>query len=215
MATGGQAPGWPGIEARWTSSAKCGVGTALGSGGRLWFTISHGILNETYYPRVDQACIRDMGLLVSDGAGYFSEEKRHARQQFATLADGVPAYRLTNTCHRDRYRIEKDILADPVREVVLQRIRFTPLQGQLADYSLFALLAPHLGNSGAGNTAWLGELKGIPMLFAERDGVALALVCSSGWLKTAAFWSLRRIPTTKTPTCWRSCPGDTVRPPPT
>lgn len=183
MATGGQAPGWPGIEARWTSSAKCGVGTALGSGGRLWFTISHGILNEIYYPRVDQACIRDMGLLVSDGAGYFSEEKRHARQQFATLADGVPAYRLTNTCHQDRYRIEKDILADPVREVVLQRIRFTPLQGQLADYSLFALLAPHLGNSGAGNTAWLGELKGIPMLFAERDGVALALVCSSGWLR--------------------------------
>ena len=28
-----QAPGWPGIEARWTSSAKCGVGTALGASG--------------------------------------------------------------------------------------------------------------------------------------------------------------------------------------
>lgn len=93
-----QAPGWPGIEARWTSSAKSGVGTALGSGGRLWFTISHGILNEIYYPRVDQACTHDMGLLVTDRAAFFSEEKRHTRQQFAHLAAGVPAYHLTNTC---------------------------------------------------------------------------------------------------------------------
>ena len=61
----GQGPGGPGIEARWTSSAKSGVGTALGSSGRLWFTVSHGILNEIYYPRVDQACTRDMGLLVT------------------------------------------------------------------------------------------------------------------------------------------------------
>ena len=30
-----QAPGWPGGRARWTSSAKSGVGTALGSSGRM------------------------------------------------------------------------------------------------------------------------------------------------------------------------------------
>jgi glucoamylase len=178
-----QAPGWPGIEARWTSSAKSGVGTALGSGGRVWFTISHGILNEIYYPRVDQACTRDMGLLVTDGAAFFSEEKRHTRQQVSALAEGVPAYRLTNTCVQDRYRIVKEILADPVREVILQRISFSPLQGQLDEYSLFALLAPHLGNSGGGNSAWLGDHKGRPMLFAERDGVALALACSADWLQ--------------------------------
>jgi glucoamylase len=181
--TSGHAPGWPGIEARWTSSAKSGVGTALGSCGRLWFTISHGILNEIYYPRVDQACTRDMGLLVTDRGDFFSEEKRHTRQQVANLADGVPAYRLTNTCLQERYRIDKEILADPVREVLLQRIRFTPLQGALTDYSLFALLSPHLGNSGAGNSARLGELKGIPMLFAERHDIALALACSTGWLR--------------------------------
>jgi glucoamylase len=70
------APGHPGIEPRWTSSDKAGVGTALSALSRVWFTISHGILNEVYYPRVDQACMRDFGLLVSDGAGYFSEEKR-------------------------------------------------------------------------------------------------------------------------------------------
>jgi len=50
------APGWPGIEPRWTSSAKTGVGTALNLHSRVWFTLSHGILNEIYFPRVDQAC---------------------------------------------------------------------------------------------------------------------------------------------------------------
>src|SRR5690349_22501640 len=91
-------PGWPGIPPRWTSSAKSGVGTSLGPESRVWFTLSHGIINEIYYPRVDQACTRDVGLIVTDGDGFFSEEKRHTHHLVEYLADGVPAYRLTNTC---------------------------------------------------------------------------------------------------------------------
>jgi len=180
-----EAPGWPGTEPRWTSSAKSGVGTALGSGGRVWFTLSHGILNEVYYPRLDQACTRDLGLIVTDRGRFFSEEKRHARHEIATT-EGVPAFRLTNTCGEERYRIEKDVIADPAREVVLQRVRFTALRGSLADYALYALLAPHLGNAGYGNTAWVGEVRGLSMLFAERDGTALALACSAGWSQASA-----------------------------
>lgn len=180
------APGWPGIPARWTSSAKSGVGTSLHPSGRVWFTLSHGILNEVYYPRNDQACIRDLGLIVTGAGGFLSEEKRHTRNEIAPVADGVPAFRLVNTCEQGRYRIEKEVVADPIREVVLQRIRFTPLQGALGDYALFAVLAPHLGNAGAGNTGWVGEVKGRPMLFAERDGMALALASSAPWAGRSA-----------------------------
>ena len=162
------------------------MGTSLRSNGRVWFTLSHGILNEVYYPRIDQACTRDLGLLVTDGQGFLSEEKRHTRNGIVPFADGIPAFRLTNTCREGRYRIDKEILADPAREVVLQRICFTPLQGTLADYALFAVLAPHLGNAGGGNTGWVGEVKGRPMLFAEREGTALALVCSTDWLRRSA-----------------------------
>jgi hypothetical protein len=42
------APGWPGIPAHWTSSAKSGLGTAVSRDSRVWFTLSHGILNEIY-----------------------------------------------------------------------------------------------------------------------------------------------------------------------
>jgi glucoamylase len=177
------APGWPGSPARWTSSAKSGVGTSLSPASRVWFTLSHGILNEIYYPRVDQACTRDLGLVITNGRDYFSEEKRHASSLLTYSAEGVPAYHLENTCKEGRYRIEKEIIADPRRDVVLQQISFTALQGKLGDYHLFVLLAPHLGNHGAGNTAWIGDFKGVPMLFAERDGNALALACSANWLK--------------------------------
>jgi glucoamylase len=39
-------PGWPGIPPRWISSAKSGVGTALSATSRVWFTLSHGALDE-------------------------------------------------------------------------------------------------------------------------------------------------------------------------
>ena len=174
-----EAPGHPGIPARWTSSDKAGVGTALSALSRVWFTISHGILNEIYYPRVDQACIRDLGLLVTDGAGYFSEEKRDCHHRVTTLEDGVPAYRLTNTAIDGRYRIVKHVLSDPKRDVVLVSIRFEVLSG--GPLRLFALLAPHLVNGGAHNTAWLGDYKGQAMLFAEGDATSLALAASVPW----------------------------------
>src|SRR6202162_2301108 len=180
------APGWPGIEPRWTSSAKTGVGTALTLQSRLWFTLSHGILNEIYFPRVDQACTRDFGLIVTDGREFFSEEKRHCTFQNLPIEPGVPAYQLTNTCETGRYRIEKEVLTDPWRNVVLQKIRFVPQQGNLRDYRLYALLAPHLANFGPDNTGWVGDYKGTPMLLPQRDSCALALACSAPLPKRSA-----------------------------
>jgi glucoamylase len=177
------APGQPGIPPRWTSSAKNGVGTSLSNISRVWFTLSHGILNEVYYPRIDQACLRDMELLVSDGKDFFSEEKRHTRTYIQNLFEGVPAFQVTNTCNENRYRIHKTILTDPYRDVLLQQFRFEPLTGNLSDYHLYVLLAPHLGNHGSGNTAWLDDYKGLPVLNAQRGEVVLSLASSASWLK--------------------------------
>jgi glucoamylase len=177
------APGWPGISPRWTSSAKTGVGTALNQHSRVWFTLSHGILNEIYFPRVDQACTRDMGFMVTDGNAFFSEEKRHCTFENRPFEPGVPAFELTNTCSGGRYRIHKEVLTDPYRNVVLQNVRFEPLQGQLSDYHLYVLLSPHLANAGNGNTGWVGDYKGIPMFFAHHDDTALAMACSVPWKK--------------------------------
>ena len=175
-------PGQPGIPPTWTSSAKSGVGTSAGTHARVWFTISHGILDEVYFPFIDQPNTRDLGLLVTDDAEFFSEEKRDTNSEIAPIATGIPGYVLTNTCKHGRYRIRKVIIGDPRRDVVLQQIRFEALIGSVADYHVYAFFAPHIENSGSANNAWTGQHKGIPMLFAQRGGTALALACSSSFL---------------------------------
>jgi glucoamylase len=174
-------PGQPGIPPRWTSSAKSGVGTAVDVQSHIWFTLSHGIVDEVYYPRIDQANTRDFELLISDGGDFFSEEKRDTDSEIVQIAAGVPGFRLTNQCKQGRYRIVKTIIADPERDVLLQQIQFEALQGTLADYGLYALLAPHIGNAGSHNNGWVGSYKDIPMLFAQRGDVTLALACSAGF----------------------------------
>ena len=67
----GAAFGRPGIPPRWTSSAKEGVGTAYATASRVWFTLSHGILNEIYYPTIDRPQVRDMQFLITDGETFF------------------------------------------------------------------------------------------------------------------------------------------------
>ena len=177
------APGWPGLPARWTSSAKSGVGTSVSRDSRVWFTLSHGILNEIYYPRVDNACIRDLGFIVTDGRTYFSEEKREACSETSQVEPGIPAYRVRNTAADGRYRIEKEILTDPWRDVVLQRIRFVPLQGSAGRFPFVrAARASPRQPRAAGIRRWVGDYKGTPMLLAEREHYALALASAAPWL---------------------------------
>ena len=168
-----EAPGRPGIQPRWTSSAKSGIGSAISETSRVWFTISHGILNEVYYPRVDQACIRDLGLIVTDGAEFFAEEKRDCTSVVDTVEDGVPAFLLTSTHCDGRFQIVKRVIADPRSESVLMHIHFEVFSG--GPLRLYALLAPHLVNGGAHNKGWRGSYKGRDLLFAEGDDTYLAM----------------------------------------
>lgn len=180
-----EAPGRPGIPPSWTTSAKIGVGTAMSKDSKTWFTLSHGILNEIYWPRIDIANLRDFGFIVT-GDNFFSEERRHTVHDYETLGKGIPAYLLTNTCKEGRFKIEKKIIVDPKRDVILQEVTFTPLIGTLSDYRLYALAAPHLANGGMGNNAFSGDYKGIPMLFATKNnGPALAIAANVPFLKTS------------------------------
>lgn len=174
MTTSVAPPGKPGITPRWTSSKKIGAGTAMTGDNNVWFTISHGIVNEVYFPIIDKANIRDMEFIVTDGSSFFSEEKKQTLHRYKTVEEGIPAFQITNTCMEGRYRIDKIVITDPRRDVLLQKVTFTPLSGALDNYHLYLLLAPHILNCGQGNTGWWGDYKGIPMLFAQRDWVTLA-----------------------------------------
>lgn len=178
MSDNNTAPGAPGISPRWTSSAKSGVGKSFDDSSNVIFTISHGILDEIYYPREDTASTRDMEFLVTDGEEFFSEEKRDTEHSIKWVEDGVPAFKIVNTCKQKKYTIEKEIITDPCRDTVLQRVRFKPgKKGDASRYKLFLLLSPHLNDKGENNDGWIADYKGVPMLFANRDGITLAVAC--------------------------------------
>lgn len=169
--------GYPGISPSWPTSAKDGVGTALSHHSSVWFTVSHGIVNEVYYPRVDIANTRDIQFLVSS-KGFFSEERKDTDHDTVFMKTGVPLFQIENKCKENRYVISKTVFTDPDSDVLIQRALFKPLKGKMSDYGLYLLIAPHIDNAGYGNNAWVGTYKGIPMLFASRNGIAMA-TCSN------------------------------------
>jgi glucoamylase len=179
--------GAPGIEPRWTSSAKEGLGTAYHTSCRLWFTLSHGIVNEIYYPHVDQPNTRDFQFLISDGATFCHEEKRDLDHRIEYPEQDCLFYRLINSERNGRYRIIKDVLADPHRSVLLVHTRVEVLDPSLrGKLRLYALLAPHIARRGADNSGGCVEVGGHPLLHAWREGVHLVLGCSSGFARRSA-----------------------------
>jgi glucoamylase len=70
-----EAPGQPGEKPHWLSGAKSGIGKALNAGSNVSFALSHGIINEVYFPREDIVCINQFGFIVTDGKKFISKEK--------------------------------------------------------------------------------------------------------------------------------------------
>ncbi len=165
-----QAPGSPGLEARWTSSAKVGVGTAIAGTSNVWFTLSHGIINEIYFPRMDQANTRDAQFLVMAGDGRFLEEKRDLLHESRYINPGAPAFEVVNTDPKGAFRIVKRIVCWPDGNAVMQHFRFEVLKGNLEDFRVFLLVAPHIGNQGGHNSARVMDVHGEKALMAWREG---------------------------------------------
>jgi glucoamylase len=185
MSDGDRPPGYPGTTAHWTSSAKDGVGTSASRRSCVWFTMADGVVNEIYYPRVDQANTRLMEFVVTDGESFVARESSDTASTITPLAPGVPGYRIVSTCANGRFRMTRTLVTDPERDSLIQEVRFEPRAGHLADFHLYALLAPHLDNQGAQNTGWVGDYKGVPLLFAQREHTTLALASSVGFLATS------------------------------
>ncbi len=193
------APGAPGIAPTWSSSAKDAVGTSHFAS-RVWFTVGRGILNEIYWPRVDRPQVRDLGFIVADGDGFWSEVKRRdVESEVHSVRPGIPAIVVV---HRHaRYVLTLRICADDHADVVRIEARLEDTRDAAdptrssAPLRLYALLAPHLGLSGWHNRAWTGMYKGRPVLCAQSGTTALALASdppatrqSVGFVGTSDGW---------------------------
>jgi glucoamylase len=77
--------------------------------------------------------------------------------------------------------LTKEIICDPHHSVVLTRVRLEGHEGLLRRLKVYALLAPHLDDGGASNTARALEIAGHRMLLAWKNEWSLAMAASCGF----------------------------------
>ncbi|MDW5264778.1 MULTISPECIES: glycoside hydrolase family 15 protein [Acidobacteriaceae] len=181
----GPAFGAPGLEPRWTSSQKDAVSTAYSASSRVWFTLSHGILNEIYYPTIDRPQTRDMELIFTDGETFLHEEKRDIHYDLHYIHPNAPAVRVVATDPKERYTVTKQFISDPHRSSVLMHVRVTGDEELLSRVKCYVLLAPHLDGGGAGNSARSIEVAGQRCLLAWKNNISLALGVSCGFTRSS------------------------------
>src|SRR6202158_3131982 len=177
--------GHPGIEPRWTRSAKDGVGPAYSASSRVWYSLSSGILNEIYYPTIDRPQIRDLQFLISDGKTFVHEERRHLRSEIESLSPHALGFRVTNTDPEERYRIVKEVIGDPHQDGGLIPARIEAGKNFLSQLQLYVLLAPHLEVGGWNNNGFAREVAGQKILAAHKGRTWLTLGATARLLKTS------------------------------
>jgi glucoamylase len=181
----GEAFGAPGLEPRWTSSVKDAVCTAYAASSHIWFTCSHGILNEIYFPTIDHPQVRDMEFLVSDGETFVHEEKRDLHSTFEYIDPEAMGVRYVNRDPDGRYSLTKEIICDPHHGVVLQHVRLEGRADLVPRLKVYALLAPHLDGGGAVNSARAVDIAGHKVVMAWKNQWSLVMSASCGFKRVS------------------------------
>jgi glucoamylase len=181
----GPAFGGPGLPPRWTSSKKDAVATAYSASSRVWFTVSHGTLNEVYFPTIDRPQMRDMELLFTDEETFFHEEKRDFEYDFHYVDPDATAVRVAASDLDGRYTVTKEFIADPHHPVVLMNVKVAGDEAVLSRLKCYALLAPHLDGGGAGNSARSLAVAGQRALLAWKNDYSLAMGVSCGFTRSS------------------------------
>lgn len=185
----GTAFGAPGIPPRWTSSRKDSVCTAYSAASRVWFTISHGTLNEIYFPTIDRPQTRDMELLFTDGETFVHEEKRDFEFDFHYIDPDALAVRVVASDLGGRYTVTKEFICDPHHPVVLMRVKLDGEEEILRRLKCYALLAPHLDGGGAENNARSIEIAGQRALLAWKNNMHVTMGADCGFSRTSCGYA--------------------------
>jgi len=172
------ATGRPGIEPRWTHSAKDVVGTAYSASSRVWYTISDGVISEVYFSTIDRPQIRDLQYVVTDGETFFHDTHRNLSSRVEYLGEHGLGVRVINADPEGRYRIVIEVIGDPHQPCVLLDTRLEGDPELLKKLHLYALLAPHLEVGGWGNNGNVAQIAGREFLTAHKNGTWLALAAT-------------------------------------
>lgn len=176
------APGTPIAQDNWVPGARHGVGTAFtydqppgkGNPSRVWFGITDGAITDGLYPDITLANLKSLALLVTDGRSFIANETTDATHRVERLDGRTPAFRVISTDRQGRWAAVKEIVTDPQANTILFTVTFQALVGTPADYRLYLVYTPRIGNSGAGDLS--RAQAGMAEAWDEQAGIATALL---------------------------------------
>src|SRR5690606_30329798 len=102
------------------------------------------------------------------------------------FSDTAMGHRVVSDDLGGRYRLVKEVLTDPDRPTLLVRTHVEVAPGVGRSLKLFALLAPHVGGVGGGNSGYAVEVEGHLVLVARRGDEWLALGAHPGFVRGGA-----------------------------
>jgi glucoamylase len=176
------ATGGPGAASVWAPAQKSMLGTSATDTSRVYFTGYRGIVSEVFWPVVDTVNTVDLQFLVGDTAKTFIDEEKQQNYTVTRPDSKALQYQAVTSNTGHNWTITKKIFTDPGRDVLIQRVTFTALNGKLAkDFNLYVLHNPSMDNSGAGDTSKTLVSGGRTMLVASQNSRASALAISAPW----------------------------------
>ncbi|HEY3958724.1 MAG TPA: glucodextranase DOMON-like domain-containing protein [Streptosporangiaceae bacterium] len=162
-APAGTAPGGPGSMSYFDLARKDCVGTATGTGSKVWYTVAGGVLSDVYEPTIDNTNVETLQYIVTDGSTFTDLQSRDMSYTVAADPTGM-ACTVTATDTAHGYRLVTTYLTDPSRDSVLMHTRLAALPGSGTDVSklrLYARLDAHVNGDGGGGSDNAGGNTGV------------------------------------------------------
>jgi glucoamylase len=164
-----QASGGPGEAAVYTPADKTGFGTARDRSSPVWFTLGGGRMTEVFYPDLSTPAVRDLQLVVTDGATFVEQARGSTK-----ALDGL-TFRQTATGRG--WRATSTYVTDPRRASVLIDIELRASH----PVNAYVIYDPALTREGGDDrAATVGDA-----LVAQDASTASALVAGRGFAATS------------------------------
>jgi glucoamylase len=157
------APGAPGASSYFDLARKDCVGTAAGTGSKVWYTVAGGVLSDVYEPTIDNTNVSTLQYVVTDGSTFTDLQTRDMTYTVAADPTGM-ACTVTSTDAKHGFRLITTYITNPASDTVLMHTTLQDAPGSstnLAGLHLYARLDAHVNGNGGGGTENAGANTGV------------------------------------------------------
>ena len=161
--TAATAPGAPGAPSYFDLARKDCVGTAAGTGSKVWYTVAGGVLSDVYEPTIDNTNVSTLQYVVTDGSTFSDLQTRDMTYTVTADPTGM-ACTVTSTDAKHGFRLVTTYVTDPASDTVLMHTTLQDTPGSstnLAGLHLYARLDAHVNGNGGGGSQNAGANSGV------------------------------------------------------